>query len=278
MTTAPPPVTCRLLVILAREAPVGVIFRRDGRSGLNELITWHTDTDTFERGQWYKGQIWEYGSDLSPNGSLLIYPASGLPIDQVINENWLLDWVAISRLPWLTAIAFWPLRDPAPSFFGAGLFVDDRTVWISSDTVELSSPKARKPNELVILTEPNQDSFSSTRLERDGWRVTPGCFNSPYEKADPWGTRKIVMHWHSFSLGSRVHSYALVESRGGSEVPIEAAWWADWDQKGRLVFTRDGKVFVVEFDAQGQMIPRELADFNADTFEPREAPAWAREW
>ena len=45
-----------------------------------------------------------------------------------------------------------------------------------------------------------------------------------------------------------------------------------------LVFTRHGKVFAGDFDAEGQMTPRELADFNADTFEPREAPAWAREW
>jgi hypothetical protein len=44
------------------------------------------------------------------------------------------------------------------------------------------------------------------------------------------------------------------------------------------VFTRDGKVFAGEFDERGQMIPRELADFNADTFEAREALAWAREW
>lgn len=46
----------------------------------------------------------------------------------------------------------------------------------------------------------------------------------------------------------------------------------------RLVFTRQGKVFAGDFDDQGQVIARELADFNADTFEPRKAPAWAREW
>ena len=76
MKTSPSSISCRLLVILAREAPVGVIFRR-GRSGATELIAWHTDTDAFERGQSYNGQIWEYGSDLSPNRSLLIYSAFG---------------------------------------------------------------------------------------------------------------------------------------------------------------------------------------------------------
>ena len=50
----PQPVPCRLPVILARAAPIAVIFRR-GPSKLVELIKWHTDTDTFERGQWFKG-------------------------------------------------------------------------------------------------------------------------------------------------------------------------------------------------------------------------------
>src|SRR5690242_11148049 len=65
---------CRLSVILARTAPVGVIFRRGPRN-LIEIIKWHTDTDTFERGQWFKGRIDEECADLAPDGSLLIYRA-----------------------------------------------------------------------------------------------------------------------------------------------------------------------------------------------------------
>ena len=130
ISTKTGPVPCRLLVILAREAPVGVIFRR-GPSRRVELIQWHTDTDRFEREQWFKG---------------------------------------------------------------------------------------------------------------------------------------------------RINEYCLVDGQSGRGMPFEAAFWADWDQQGRLVFTRQGKVFAGDLDERGRMVPRELADFNADTFEPREAPVWAREW
>ena len=57
----PQPVPCRLYVILAREAPVGVIVRLL-QSGLTELIKWHTDTDTFERGN--RGAWSRYATDL----------------------------------------------------------------------------------------------------------------------------------------------------------------------------------------------------------------------
>ena len=86
MSTSPSPVPCRLLVILAREAPVAVIFRR-GPSKLVELIKWHTDIDTFERGQWFKGRIYEDCSDLSPDGSLLIYFAAKLQLGSRFDED-----------------------------------------------------------------------------------------------------------------------------------------------------------------------------------------------
>src|SRR5690349_2052072 len=65
-------VPARLFAILARNAPKGVILRR-GPSKWVELILWDTANDTFERGQWFKGRIYERGCDLSPNGSYFLY-------------------------------------------------------------------------------------------------------------------------------------------------------------------------------------------------------------
>ena len=62
------PPTCRLSVILAREAPVGVIFRR-GPAKWVQIIHWNTATDTFTPGQWFHGKIDPERSDLSPDGT-----------------------------------------------------------------------------------------------------------------------------------------------------------------------------------------------------------------
>lgn len=48
----------RLYAILARKAPIAVIFRR-GPSKRVLLVLWHTDNDQFHEGQWLKGRIYE---------------------------------------------------------------------------------------------------------------------------------------------------------------------------------------------------------------------------
>jgi hypothetical protein len=94
------PATARLFVIMARKAPIAAIIRR-GPSKQVRLIAWNTDTDTFEGGQWLKGRIYERRCDLSPDGRYLIYFAAN-------HKSPIYSWTAISRLPYLTALAFWP--------------------------------------------------------------------------------------------------------------------------------------------------------------------------
>ena len=81
----PEPVPARLHVILAREAPKAVVFRR-GPSNRVCTIGWDLETDTFTMGQWLKGRIYEYRSDLSPNGELMIYFATDFRRPNTISE------------------------------------------------------------------------------------------------------------------------------------------------------------------------------------------------
>src|SRR6516162_6940589 len=94
-----------LFVILARNAPCGVIFRR-GPSKQVLVIKWSLRNDTFEGGQWLKGRIYERRCDLSPSGEKLIYFAGNYR-----SKNGPLTWTAVSRTPYLTALAMWPKGD-----------------------------------------------------------------------------------------------------------------------------------------------------------------------
>ena len=71
----PENIPARIHAILAREAPKAVVFRR-GPSGQVCTLGWDLETDTFTMGQWLKGRIYEYRSDLSPNGEFMIYFAT----------------------------------------------------------------------------------------------------------------------------------------------------------------------------------------------------------
>src|SRR5205814_6077285 len=94
------PVPARLFIILARNAPIGVVFRR-GPSRWVQLIKWRTDDDTFEQGQWFHGRVYERRSDLSPDGSLLIYFANNITKRTQEDKEYTYDWTAISKPPYL---------------------------------------------------------------------------------------------------------------------------------------------------------------------------------
>jgi hypothetical protein len=72
--------------------------------------------------------------------------------------------------------------------------------------------------------------------------------------------------------------YSLRRSPTGREYVVKGANWADWDQRGRLVFARDGKLFAARVDHPRELAVRELANFNEERPEPMEASPAARRW
>ena len=104
---------CKLYGIIAEKRRIGVIFRR-GPTKQVRLIKWNLADDTFEFGQWFKGRIYEDHCDLSPKGDLLVYFATKTTMEY---------WTAVSRPPYLTALALWPISG---AFTGGGLFQSDR--------------------------------------------------------------------------------------------------------------------------------------------------------
>jgi hypothetical protein len=55
----PPAPSTRLYVLLARRAPLGIVFRR-GPSKQVLVLSWQTDKHEFRLGQWFKGRIYCY--------------------------------------------------------------------------------------------------------------------------------------------------------------------------------------------------------------------------
>jgi len=110
--------SCRLFVIPARSAPVAAIFRR-GPTHWCQVIAWDTQRDVFSAGAWLKGRIYAERCDLSPDGKLLLYFCHGGRLRPGYTDS----WTAVSRLPWLHALALWPW---GTTYGGGGRFVGDR--------------------------------------------------------------------------------------------------------------------------------------------------------
>ena len=82
----------------------------------------------------------------------------------------------------------------------------------------------------------------------------------------------VVLRAHD-AVGNGAPTYTLEPCH----VELGGAEWADFDRRGRLVFTRDGCLWASSF-ADGTWTTKMLADFSANTFQPvpptREALRW----
>src|SRR5436190_13778779 len=87
-------------------------------------MLWDRRRDTCRVGQWLKGRIYERLSDLSPDGKHFLYFA--------LNGKWQSEsrgsWTAISRAPYLKALAFFPAGD---TWGGGGLFTTAHSYWLN---------------------------------------------------------------------------------------------------------------------------------------------------
>ncbi len=286
MSVSPTRTPCRLFVILARNAPRGVIFRR-GPSEWVQLIAWDTATDTFQSGQWFHGRIYKKRCDLSPNGGKLVYfAARPYGPTRTVGESYYNTWTAISKPPYLTALALWPGNES--TYCGGGLFDADNRVVINAYAGRITAhPNHRPPFRLKVIAKQLSygDELTSMRLVRDGWTFDRNV--SPASKPkNNLGVRCKTRKKEGLALLATTtdgkigehDQYEVIDLKAGRRTLLKDVRWADWDQQGRFVFTRNGCVFSARYGESGRLEVVQLADFNGATFAALEAPDEAKVW
>jgi len=118
------PLTPRVHIEFASASTTAAILRR-GPSKWVRLLAWNTVDDTITPGSWFHGRIYHDGCSVSPDGSLFAYFATkyGGPKTRDVDYA----WTAVSKLPWLTALALWPQTE---TWGGNAKFVDNQTLLI----------------------------------------------------------------------------------------------------------------------------------------------------
>src|SRR5689334_12146078 len=102
----PSVVPCRLFGFMAHNGESCVLLRR-GPTAWVQLIKWHLPSGVFDRGQWFRGRIYEFNSDVSPDGELFAYSARKEGPRQA-KTSYSETFVAVSRPPYFTALTLWP--------------------------------------------------------------------------------------------------------------------------------------------------------------------------
>jgi hypothetical protein len=271
----------RLYGIPATAADVVAVVRR-GPSSWCRLGRWDVAAGAYEPGAWLRGALYPQRCDLSPDGRFLAYFALQS------SASWELGWtyVAISRLPWLAALAAWG----TDGTWTRGIhFVSDPSV----RQVEQPDHGSLRYDVLaagIAITRPA--SYSVER--RRGWTEVEG---SPERAEDDlWDERRAralrmrkvcpvdrgvqleVTGWYAaFRSGEYSHdvAYAVVD-RGRTE--LLSVQWADWARDGNLLVATDAGELQTRSRRDWSRPATVVADLSEEVPKPAAPATEARSW
>lgn len=243
---------------------------------------WDTANLEYTAGAWFHGRIFPQKCDLSTDGRWLAYSAhkhgAGWEAGSI--------YEAISRLPWLTALAAWE----AGSTYGRGFRFDPSSPGVSQlgppdvgDTrpfLKRHGLKLYRPEQFNVERHRGWLETDDTPPRREGgtWDET-----RPVElrKRRPVDGSRLWLHVEGSFAGFRTSpdtripaAYALVTDR---DVVVLDVQWADWSNDGRLlVATSDGRLEVRSGD-QFEWSPIFTENLSEMRPDPQPPPAWAYE-
>jgi hypothetical protein len=243
---------------------------------------WDLSSGEYTRGSWFNGSLYPQRCDLSAGGRWFLYFALKPNSDWPAGET----YTAISRLPWLKALAAW--RESGTWSRGAH-FVPDRDAWEGGDPTVGDATPCRTVSG-IRWTQPAQ--FAVER--RRGW--VESATTPPRGPNDMWDERRAVVmekarpgkgrpmtltvrgmfeafrelpnHWPPSAS-----PYCLHGKKGALELP--GVQWADWTWRGYLA-TATAAVLRIQDLEQDRMIREvRLPDDEPQRCPP---PEWASEW
>jgi hypothetical protein len=224
---------CRVSLVFARDAPIAVAIRR-GPSRMVEVVKWQTDTDQFEHGQWFYGRIYAERCGLSPSGSLFVYFA--MKYGRIDTEKgYEQTFTAVSRPPYLTALAMWPQGD---TWGGGGRFIDDQTLRLVYGADGTSHP-----------------GVANTQI-----------YMAPFPKAHPQHQPR------GLRIETNLDHYA--PDAGFLDHVSSDGAWIGVDHSGRRIIVRDGRILVVDPRGAETLLKDFNTDTQRRVISPQWARNW----
>jgi len=209
-------------------------------------MKWNTETDDIEHGSWFRGKLYPMRSDVSFDGTWMVYLAMGTSGE---------TWSGLCKVPWLKTIRHSPNRG---TWFGGGYWSDKRTLCTNGWTEEKRDVKTKLPFKLLPLSTcyGEDEGVLYPRLERDGWQRA-GAFGKEREIKSSkgyivacdndagWYWQPSAQHptlrvfYRGYFVNGRTFEFLVDEHPQILDKTID---WATWDYLGQLVVARSGAV------------------------------------
>ena len=268
----------RIYCIPATKAPIVAVFRR-GPTNWSHVGRWDLREKRYEPGAWLAGRIFPRRSDLSPDGRFLSYFAHKPSATWEHGDA----YVALSKLPWLTALHAFPT---CGTWTRGYYFTDDKDGENVRDT-GLPIPYRLRSIPVVQFANERRRGWEEARdsPQRDPGDAWDQQRNARVQKPQPGGDRLLCVESRGWAGGEFGVDQAMdglsvgywLEQDGKIRL-LEQLQWADWDQEGHLLAaTRTGKLQVWSFDGDRTEVLFE-EDLASSEPNPAPAPAWAQRW
>ncbi len=283
----------RVEAIIARNAPVAVIFRR-GPSRLVRMLRWNLRNDKIVPGQWIEGRVYVARSDISPDGELVACFVAAY-------RKKVGTWTAISRPPYFTALAVWPKGD---TWGGGGLFGSNSHFLLAHSTARSNSdidefklmdgftlPKRFRVQPLDRHSTVPESEVEEARMVLSGWRFVQrhvwhyglSEFAEPEIMARPLDNPKAArFELRRFRTAFEIRLAEVHDLVAGTQRDLGRVDWVDAGPNGDVLWSAGGKLFRLAGPSRHGMTidaePKLVADLNDMTFEAIEAPKRALRW
>jgi hypothetical protein len=212
------------------------------------------------------------------------------------------SWTAISKPPYLSALALWPKGD---GWGGGGLF-EGHSVLLNHREGEMELAEGfQLPSNLPVRSFGERPGWGEDqpilgeRLSRDGWRLVQepkykeNGLGAPtwiemeppevWERVNPTiktiSLKMIISGLHETDGAWYVVEHQLFDQQTNETFSLGKTSWADWSMSGDLLFAKQGSLFRLN----SNRIPdlgevKQLADFSENRFEAKRAPKEAIGW
>ena len=268
----------RIYCIPATKAPIVAVFRR-GPTNWSHVGRWDLREKRYEPGAWLAGRIFPRRSDLSPDGRFLCYFAHKPSATWEHGDA----YVALSKLPWLTALhAF-----PTCGTWTRGYYFTEDKDGENREDVKLPIPYGLRSMPVTQFANERRRGWkeardSPERNPNDAWDQHR---NARIQKPQPGGDRLLCVESRGWAGGEFGVDQAVDGlrvgywlERSGEMRLLDHVQWADWDQDGRLLAaTRNGKLQVCSLaeDRLEVLFEEDLSRFEPS---PTPGPARAQKW
>lgn len=268
----------RIFGIGAADAPTVAVIRR-GPSDWCHIGRWDLESDTYGPGAWFRGTLYPQKCDLSPDGRWLVYSAMKVGSDWPAGDI----YEAISRLPWLTALAAW---NSGTTYTRGIHFTADRSETdVGPPDVGDYAPCLARYG--LRWTRPEQFAVEHRR----GWQESEGT--APRDAGGAWDekrrvemvkahpTRDLALHvegrYAGFRAGDPNDGPPMYWLGPDEDVELlDDVQWADWDAHGRLLVATFGGLLQARSLAGEATV--EVADLGQVSPQPALAPDWGQRW